>query len=82
MAPFQSRLLSQAEDLFIDVTYTGNDFFPYLLNIVTFNEQTCVYNAVARVLCSKLDSESYGNSLKKIFDKVSCDHPGFAMAIN
>ena len=78
MAPFQSRLLSQAEDLFIDVTYTGNDFFPYLLNIVTFNEQTCVYNAVARVLCSKLDSESYGNSLKKIFDKVSCDHPGFA----
>ena len=58
MAPFQSALLSKAEDLFMDVTYTSNEFFPYLLNIVTLNEQTCAYNAVARVLCSRQDSET------------------------
>ena len=28
MSPFQSTLLSRAEDLFMDVTYTGNNFFP------------------------------------------------------
>ena len=38
MSPFQSSILSKAEDLFMDVTYSGNDVFPYLLNIVTFNE--------------------------------------------
>lgn len=27
MSPFQSSLLNKAEDLFKDVTYTGNDFF-------------------------------------------------------
>ena len=61
MSPFQPSLLSKAEDLFMDVSYTGNGVFPYLLNIVTLNEQTCVYNAVARVLCSKQDSETYAN---------------------
>ena len=77
MSPFQSSLLSKAEDLFMDVTYTGNDVFPYLLNIVTFNEQTYVYNAVARVLCSRQDSETYANSITSIFNKVSRDHAHF-----
>lgn len=74
MLPFQSTLLSRAEDLFMDVTYTGNNFFSCLLNIVTFNDQTCVYNAVARVLCSRQDGETYAKSITAIFDKVSNDH--------
>ena len=78
MSPFQSTLLSRAEDLFMDVTYTGNDFFPYLLNIVTFNDQTCVYNAVTRVLCSRQDGETYAKSITTIFDKVSHDHAHFS----
>ena len=82
MSPFQSSLLSKAEDIFMDVTYTGNDVFPYLLNIVTLNEQTCVYNAVARVLCSKQDSETYANSITSIFNKVSSDHAHFANGVN
>ena len=77
MSPFQSSLLSKAEDLFMDVTYTGKDVFPYLLNIVTFNEQTYVYNAVARVLCGRQDSETYANSITSIFHKVSRDHAHF-----
>lgn len=77
MAPFQSSLLSKALDIFVDITYTGNDFFPYLLNMVTFNEQTCVYNAVARVLCSRQDGESYASSIRTIFVKVTKEHSKF-----
>ena len=69
MAPFQSALLSTTEDLFMDVTSTGNDFFPYLLNVVSFNDETCVYNAVARVICSWQDSESYAKSIATFFLK-------------
>ena len=82
MAPFQSTLLSTAEDLFMDVTYTGNDFFPYLLNVVSFNDETCVYNAVARVLCSRQDSETYAKSITTIFQKVTVDHARFANGKN
>ena len=82
MAPFQSALLSSAEDLFMDVTYTGNESFPYLLNVVTLNEQTCVYNAVSRVLCSRQDSESYANSITNIFEKVTKDHAHFSNGRN
>ena len=78
MLPFQSTLLSKAEDLFVDVTCTANDFFPYLLNVVTFNEQTCVYNAVARVLCSRQDGETYAKSITTIFNKVTLDQAYFA----
>ena len=82
MAPFQSALLSTAEDLFMDVTYTGNDFFLYLLNVVSFNDETCVYNAVARVLCSRQDSETYAKSITTIFQKVTVDHARFANGKN
>ena len=82
MSPFQSSLLSKAEDLCMDVTYTGNDFFTYLLNIITLNKQTHVYNAVARVLCSKQDSEIHANSITSIFNKVSSDHAHFANGVN
>ena len=82
MAPFQSALLSTTEDLFMDVTSTGNDFFPYLLNVVSFNDETCVYNAVARVICSRQDSESYAKSISTIFKKVTFDHARFANGKN
>ena len=82
MAPFQSALLITTEDLFMDVTSTGNDFFPYLLNVVSFNDETCVYNAVARVICSRQDSESYSKSIATILKKVTFDHARFANGKN
>jgi hypothetical protein len=82
MASFQSALLSTSENLFMDVTYTGNDSSPYLLNVVTLNEKTCVYNTVSRVLCSRQDSESFANSITKIFEKVTKDHAHFSNGRN
>ena len=62
----------------MDVTYTGTDFFPYLLNIVSFNDEAWMYNAVAIVLCSKQNCETYAKSINTTFQKVTVDHARFS----
>jgi hypothetical protein len=68
MAPYQAKLLGEAEYLFVDVTYTSNAYFPYLLNIVSFNHATLVYNAVGRVLMDRVDGAAYATAIKEIFE--------------
>jgi hypothetical protein len=70
-------LLSKAEELLSDITYTGNNEFPYLLNLVVFNKDTLQYQAVAWVLCDKQDGESYATSFYEIFKYVIKNHPNF-----
>ncbi|CAB4013002.1 Hypothetical predicted protein, partial [Paramuricea clavata] len=59
------------------VTYTGNESFPYLLNVVTLNEQTCVYNAsedeirVFKALAKKIEEEQNKDNVLLIFDVLS-----------
>jgi len=35
--PYQAEIMGQSEFLNIDITFTQNDLFPYLLNIVAFD---------------------------------------------
>ena len=77
MAPYQCKLLAGAEELFVDITYTENEHFPYLLNFVAFNPNTMNYQAVGRVLCDRQDGVSYSASFDEVFGKVTHLYPAF-----
>ena len=67
VAPYQTILLKDAQNIFIDITYTSNSVFRYLLNIVAFNESMLDFNAVSRVLCGKQDSAADAPAISEIF---------------
>ena len=77
LSPFQAEQLAKSSYIFVDVTYTGNESFPYLLNVFSLNEKTLLYNAVGRVLCNKQDKVAYGKAFKEIFAYVTSKFPDF-----
>ena len=77
MSLYQCVLLGEAEELFSDITFTGNDDFPYLLNLVVFNKETLCYQAVTRVLCDKQDGESYALSFHEVSKQAKKINPNF-----
>ena len=69
-SPFQAVHWSKAVALFVDIDYTSNHHFPYLLNIVCLNNVTSKYMACGRVLMNKQDGSSIGRALTELSQNV------------
>ena len=69
-----------ADSIFIevDVTFPGTSAFPYLMNVVAYNSLTMQFQAVARILMTKLNVASYKFAFKKLFEITTNIHPEFA----
>jgi len=68
---------SGAEALFVDVDYTGNHYFQYLLNIVCFNKITKRYIACGRALMNHQDGQSIGKALLVMSNHVKKFYPSY-----
>lgn len=68
-----------SETLFVqaDVTYPGTHTFPYLLNIVAYNHATLGFQAVARVIISKLNAVAYAEAFHQVLAITTNFYPAF-----
>ena len=78
-SPFQLYHWYKADALFVDVDYTGNHHFPYLFNVVCFNNNTKGYMACGRVLMNHQDGESIEKALSVLSANIKQAFPRYEM---
>ena len=75
--PLMAEVLSFAQFVQADVTFPSNSTFKYLLNIVTFNEESMVFQVVARVMLNRLTAAAYKKAFGEVFKITTSLHPHF-----
>lgn len=63
----------------MDVDYTGNHYFQYMLNLVCFNNVTKRYIACGRALMNHQDGYSIGKALTVLSNHVKKFYPSYNM---
>ena len=76
--PQMLEVLADSIFIEVDVTFPGTSAFPYLMNVVAYNSLTMQFQAVARILMTKLNVASYKFAFKKLFEITTNIHPEFA----
>ena len=61
----------------MDVDYTGNHYFQYLLNIVCFNKINKRYIACGRALMNHKDGQSIGKAFLVLSNHVKKFYPSY-----
>ena len=59
MNPLMSEVLSKAEFIEADITFNETKEYPYLFNVVAFNDTTMEWTVVSRVRMNKQNHEAY-----------------------
>lgn len=75
--PQMLELLADAEFVQADLTFPKTRVFPYLLNMVTYNQQRLEFQVVARVLMSRLTGNAYKKAFQQVFEITTNCHPHF-----
>ena len=70
------NLLKDAEFVQADVTFSGIQGFPYLMNMVIFNFCTMRYQ-VERIFMSRVTTTAYKTSISQVLQLVTNIHPEF-----
>ena len=78
MNPFQSKLLSHSEFVEADITYNESCEYPYLFNLVAFDDITMEWPVVSRVCMNKEGAKAYVLAFKRSFQKCQEDYPSFS----
>ena len=73
------KILSRAEFLQTDITYSENSEYPYLFNVVVFNEITLEWMVVARVWLDNQSEQGYRLAFRKVFDHCKENYPDFKL---
>ncbi|XP_020621032.1 uncharacterized protein LOC110058714 [Orbicella faveolata] len=73
----QVEIMGQSEFLNINITFTQNDLFPYLLNIVALDYLILEWVAVAHVLSIRQTSQAHAATFTHIFQGTTRQCPAF-----
>ena len=77
MNPLMSKVLSKAEFIEADITFNETKEYPYLFNVVAFNDTTMEWIVVSRVRMNKQDHQAYCLGFKKTFQQCASNHSSF-----
>ena len=77
MNPLMSSLLARAEFVEADITFNGSREYPYLFNLVAFDDRTLAWAVVSRVRLDKQGAKAYALAFRKSFAECEDDHPTF-----
>ena len=79
MNPMMSELLANSEFIEADITYNETKEYPYLFNVVAFDDITMQWTIVSRVRMDKQGKNAYHLAFSKIFAKCKTDTPNFEL---
>ena len=77
MNPLMSEVLSKAEFIEADITFNETKEYPYLFNVVAFNDTTMEWIVVSRVRMNKQDHQAHCLGFKKTFQQCASSHSLF-----
>ena len=75
MNPLMSEVPSKAEFIEADITFNETKEYPYLFNVVAFNDTIMEWIVVSRVRMNKQDHRAHCLGFKKTFQQCASSHP-------